>query len=640
MVGWWGASFASLSLAPRGVTFRLFVDVQYTIEKKTDLPLTPLVRGGTIGGPKRKQKGRTDRPQRGPYAAKSSGTSPQKGASAGVDVGLDNLLQRDALAVEHGLRSVLVGRKPLKRGLACGGDLHLLRALQARGIFHGGRRLARVGLEAVAGLDTLLPLLVLLGELLRVRKHLLDLLLGEAALLVGDRDRVLVPSALVLRLHVQDTVRVDVEGHVNLRLAALGRGDALELEVTEEVVVLRVGTLALVDGDVHDRLVVPGRREDLRLHHRDRGVTLDHGRHDTALDLNAHGQGGHVEQQHRVGLLRLSTRKDERLHRRAVGDSLVRVDGLVEGLPPEELGHHRLDLRDTGRPTHQHDLVHRTAVRLRVGQHLLDGLQAGLEHVRAELLELGPRDVDVEVLALVQRLDLDRGGRGGRQSTLGTLARGAQPAESTLVVAEVLLRAPTEVRRAVLQQPRVKVLTAQVGVTRGRLHLEDTPLHGQQRHVEGTTAHVEDQHVVALPLLLLLSLPVQPVRDGRGRRLVDDTQHLQTRDSPRVLRRVPLRVVEVGRHGDHRLADLLVEVTLSRLLHLNQHHRRDLLGQELLRLPHVLNLDLGLAVLLTGHLERPVAHVGLHGLVLDTPSDQTLRVEHRVARVHRGLVLR
>eukprot|EP00756_Hemistasia_phaeocysticola_P042660 Hpha_TRINITY_DN16980_c2_g4::TRINITY_DN16980_c2_g4_i3::g.54336::m.54336 len=484
-----------------------------------------------------------------------------EGAGAGVEDGLDDLLKGETLRVQHRLGGVLVGRQPLDSGLAGGGHLDLLGALQTGQVLTSGSGLTRVGLETVTRLHLVLPLLVLRGELLRVGEHLFDLLLRQAALLVGDGDLVLVTGALVLSLHVQDTVSVDIEGHIDLRLTGLSRADAPELEVSEEVVVFGVGALSLVDGDVNNRLVVATGREDLGLHHWDGGVTLDHRCHDSTLHLDTQGEGGNVQQQHGVGVLRLSTRKHEGLHSGTVGNSLVGVDRLVQGLAAEELGDHGLDLGDTGRPSHEDNLVDETTVGLRVGEDLLDRLQARLENVGAELLELRPGDVDVEVLTLVEGFDLDRGSRGGGQRALGTLARGTQPAEGTLVVAQVLLRAPSEVRRAVLQEPRVKVLPTQVGVTRGGLHLEDTPLHRQQGHVESTTAQVEDEDVLALLLLpgltVLAVLTVQPVGDGGGGGLVDDTQHLESSDGTCVLRRVPLRVVEVGGDGDNGLADLL-----------------------------------------------------------------------------------
>jgi hypothetical protein len=54
-----------------------------------------------------------------------------------------------------------------------------------------------------------------------------------------------------------------------------------------------------------------------------------------------------------------------------------------------------------------------------------------------------------------------------------------------------------------------------------------------------------------------------------------------------------LRVVEVGGDGDDGLFDLGAQVGLSRLLHLGQHHRADLLRGEGLLLVLILNLSPG-----------------------------------------------
>ena len=171
-------------------------------------------------------------------------------------------------------------------------------------------------------------------------------------------------------------------------------------------------------------------------------------------------------------------------------------------------------------------------------------------------------------------------------------------------------------------------------VTRRRLHLEDAVLDRQQRHIEGTAAQIEDQNV------LLTALLVQTVRNGSSRRLVDDTHHVQSSNHTSILRRLTLRVVEVRGHRDHRVLHLLAQIRLRNLLHLRQHHRRNLLGRERLLLALVLHLDQRLAVRTRLQRERPVLHVALHRRVVELTADQTLRVEHRVRRVHRHLVLR
>ena len=59
---------------------------------------------------------------------------------------------------------------------------------------------------------------------------------------------------------------------------------------------------------------------------------------------------------------------------------------------------------------------------------------------------------------------------------------------------------------------------------------------------------------------------------------------------------------------------------------------------EFLGLSAVLDLDLGLTALVD-NLEGEVLHIGLDLGVLEAATNETLRVEHSVVRVHRDLVL-
>mmetsp|Transcript_18981 Transcript_18981/g.40214 ORF Transcript_18981/g.40214 Transcript_18981/m.40214 type:complete len:233 (-) Transcript_18981:155-853(-) len=184
----------------------------------------------------------------------------------------------------------------------------------------------------------------------------------------------------------------------------------------------------------------------------------------------------------------------------------------------------------------------------------------------------------------------------------------------------------------VLDDAVVEVLAAQVGVAGGGDHLEDAVVDGEERHVEGAAAQVEDEDV------LLARLLVEAIGDGGGGGLVDDAHHVEARDGAGVLSRLALRVVEVGGDRDNGVLHLLGEELLGRLLHAAEHHSGDLLGRELLLGAVDLDLDDRLAVDID-NVERPQLHVVLHGGVRKTAADETLGVVHSVGRVERGLVL-
>uniref|UniRef100_A0AAG5CTL2 NAD-specific glutamate dehydrogenase n=1 Tax=Anopheles atroparvus TaxID=41427 RepID=A0AAG5CTL2_ANOAO len=488
----------------------------------------------------------------------------------------------------------------------------------------------RVALELVARLDALLQLLVVVGEPLGVLDHALDVVRRQAVLVVGDDDLLPVAGALVLGRHLQNTVGVDLKRHLDLGDATGRRRDASEVELAEQMVVLGHRPLALVHLDRDGVLVVRGGREDLRLLRRDDGVARDQLRHHATNRLDAHRERVNVEQHDRVRVL--LARQHSGLHGRTVRDGLVRVDATRRLLAVEELLHQLLHLRDTGRAAHQHDLVDVLLVHVRVLQHLLHGLHRRAEQVHVELLELGARQRLAEVVALEERLDLDAHLVAGRQGPLRLLHLATQLLHRPVVLADVLALLLLVQLDEVVHDALIEVLTAQMRVAVGGHHLEHTVIDGQQRHVEGSTAQIEHQYV------LLAVLLVQTVRDGGRRRLVDDAHDVQAGDHSRVLGRLTLGVVEVGRHGHDGVRHLLAQVRLGRFLHLAQHHGGDFLRREHLIALARRDTDVRFRVLFD-HLERQQLDVVLHRMVGELAPDQTLRVEHRVLRVGRQLVL-
>jgi len=155
-----------------------------------------------------------------------------------------------------------------------------------------------------------------------------------------------------------------------------------------------------------------------------------------------------------------------------------------------------------------------------------------------------------------------------------------------------------------------------------REHLEAVVADSKDRDVERAAAQV-----VHGDLLVLLAVEAVGKRGGRG--FIDDAQHFKARNAARVFRGLPLCVVEIRGHGDHRLFDLRAEVRFRGLTHLLQNHGGDF------RRPAGLAHDLDLAVagrsrgdlvghrlLFFGHLRMAAAHESLDGI------DRVLRIGH------------
>src|SRR5210317_796513 len=177
---------------------------------------------------------------------------------------------------------------------------------------------------------------------------------------------------------------------------------------------------------------------------------------------------------------------------------------------------------------------------------------------------------------------------------------------------------PLEVLQEVVHHAVVKVLSSQVGVSGGGLDLKDALLNSQERHIEGSTTKVENQHI------LLLSLLIKTVGNGSSGGLIDNTQDVETRDGSRVLGGLTLRIVEVGGNSHDSVLHLLAQICLGNLTHLGEDHGADLLGLELLGLTLVFHIDDRSAAGAGGDTEGPVLHVRLHAGIRKLTPDETL----------------
>ena len=246
--------------------------------------------------------------------------------------------------------------------------------------------------EVIARLHGLEHLPIVLGMLLGVLDHFLDLGLGEARRRF-DGDLVFLAGRLVLGIDVQDAVGVDVERDLDLRQAARRRRNPFQIELAEALVARRHVTLALQHVDGHRRLIVVGGREHLLRLSRNGRVLLDELGHHAAQRLNAQRQWRHVEQQHVLDVALQHTGLD----RCANCYCFVRVDVLAR-LLAEEFLHLFLHLwhpRHAADQNHVADVGQLDACVLDRNPARLDG---ALDQILDQRLELGAGDFDRQML--------------------------------------------------------------------------------------------------------------------------------------------------------------------------------------------------------------------------------------------------
>jgi hypothetical protein len=256
-----------------------------------------------------------------------------------------------------------------------------------------------------------------------------------------------------------------------------------------------------------------------RLLGRDRGVAGDQrGEHATER-LDPQRKRDHVQEEHVLDV----TRQHAALDRRADRDHLVRVDAAVRVLAEEVLDH-LLDLRDPGRAADQDHLVDLLRLQPRVLERLAHRRDGPLHQLVDQRLELGPRQRHVQVLRpLLRRGDegeVDVRRHGGRQFHLRLFRRLLEALQRHGVLAQVDPLVLAELFHQPVDDPLVEVVAAQMGITVGRLDLEDALAQLQHGDVVGAAAQVVDGD-------LLVLLLVQPVRQRGRRRLVDDAKHLE-----------------------------------------------------------------------------------------------------------------
>ena len=319
-----------------------------------------------------------------------------------------------------------------------------------------------ITLQAISRLHPTSLLLVLFFVAFGVVQHSVDLLLGQATFVILDHDILHVTRTTILGRHIEDTIRVQIEGHLDLRYSARSRRYAGQVEFTQQVVVLGHSSFSF-EHLYRDRgLVVRVRGEYLGLLARNSAIPFDKLRHHTAGGFDTQRQRRYVDEQHVLdGGARIAA-ENSGLHGGTVRHRLIRVDGQVQLLTVEEVLQQMLDFGDSRRSAHQNHVVDVALAQLGILQRLLDGGQGRPEQIRAEFLESGSRDLRIEVDTGVQGVDLDVRLRRRGQSSLGSLSSRSQPSQGTVVVCDVFLVFTFELLLQVVDDAVVEVFTTEV----------------------------------------------------------------------------------------------------------------------------------------------------------------------------------
>ncbi|EAP89694.1 putative NAD-specific glutamate dehydrogenase encoded in antisensegene pair with dnaKJ [Oceanicaulis sp. HTCC2633] len=478
----------------------------------------------------------------------------------------------------------------------------------------------------VLRIHELTALLVRVGVRLGVLDHLLDIAVGQTARGL-DADRLFLAGGLVLGGHVHKAVGVDIEGHLDLRHAARGRRNAHKVELTQQLVVRRHFALALEDPDRHSGLIVVRGGEGLGLLGRDGRVAVDETGEHAAQGLDAEAQRGHVQQQHVLHIALQNAGLDGGAH----GDHFIRVHALVR-VATEEAFHRFLDLGHAGHAAHQHHIVDFGRRNARILERVLARLDGALDQVVHQAFQLGAGELHVEVFR-TGGVGGDEGqvhfiGRGGRQLFLGLLRFLFQTLQGQLVLAQVDRGFLFELVCEVFDDTHVEIFAAQEGIAIGGFHFKDAIADFQHGHVEGAAAEVVDDDGAVIAL-------VEAVCERSRGRLVDDAQNFQTRDLARILGRLALGVIEIGRHGDDGFFNFRTQIALGGFLHFLKDEGGNLARRVLL----VAALHPGVAIGALGDGVGHHVHVFLHGRIAHGPADQALDGEKGVVRVGHGLAL-
>jgi len=278
----------------------------------------------------------------------------------------------------------------------------------------------------------------------------------------------------------------------------------------------------------------------------------------TILELDAHhAQAVRIDVDQLAGRhlgTMIVSRQHRGVQRRPMHDGFVRRRGGIGCLARhalQHLGHHR----HPRRPADQQYGVDLVPVQARVADDQFRRGLGAVEQIAGHFRKLLPSDLQPRT----QPAKVAHHGRLGQLRYRVLAVLDLQPQLDGVVgigagVQSVNLPA---LLRDVLDQPFVEIPAAQSHVAVGGQRPELEAIEFQDRDVKGPAAQIVHQHPPRAALKAVLIWLHEPllitVGQRRGRRFVDDVQHFEPSQSPRVLRGLAAGLVKERRYRDHRL---------------------------------------------------------------------------------------
>ena len=402
----------------------------------------------------------------------------------------------------------------------------------------------------------------------RVFHHAFDFFLAQTGRTL-DGDVCRFARAFVFGGNVQDAVRVNVEGHFDLRHAARCGCDVGQVELPQRFVRAGFFALALQHVNRNRRLVVFRSGEHLRRFGRNGGVFLDEFGHHAAHGFDTQRQRGNVQQQY----VAAAAAQYFALNRRTHGHGFVRVHVFAR-LFAEELFHGFLYFRHTGLATHQNHIVNIACGQTGIFQRDFARLDRTCNQVFHQAFEFGTGDFQHQVFRA------GRIHRDIRQVDFGLLAAGQldfgffcgffHALHCHRVVFQINALFFFELVDDVVDDTLVEVFAAQEGVAVGGQHFKlFVAVHignFDDGNIERTAAQV-----VHRDFAVAFAAFVHAERQSGCGRFVDDAFHVQTGNAACVFGGLALAVVEVGRHGHHGFGHFLAQIGFCGFFHFTQH---------------------------------------------------------------------